>query len=248
MKDEGETYGTLALMCEVGIVIILCMIIIVRLPQHSARGTNDSETVTEIPTERASLTETCTIAPTDTPSPSPTAVPPSPTEMPQLEVRATVAGCTIKQVGKGHQWKPYTRYTSYNVPSSQQYKLQKIAKTAENGIRVVTDPDGVDRYCVALGTYWAGGQPEHIGRCVDVYMYNGAVLHCVLADVKKDEHSLGGKRQYGAHGEVLEFIVDGKAISADVKNYGNVSKAGPEFAGDVEQMVIMDMWIEGFGK
>lgn len=146
MKDDGQTYGTIALMFEIGIVIILCMIILVMLPQHSERGTNDTEKATEIPTER--VTETCTIAPTDTPSPSPTAVPPSPTEMPQLEVRATVAGCTVKQVGKGHQWKPYTRYTSYNIPSSQQYKLQKIAKTAENGIRVVTDPEGVEQMVI----------------------------------------------------------------------------------------------------
>lgn len=193
-------------------------------------------TNTPTPTERASLTKTCTLATTPTATPEST---PEPT---------MTTGPTPKQAGKGHTFKPYTRYTAYDLKSSQQYKLQLIAKTAENGIRVVTDPLGKDRYCVALGTAWAGGQPKHIGRCIDVYMANGAVLHCVLADVKRQEDTVDGANLYGkTNNDVLEFIVDGQKISQAVKTTGNVSNAGPEFVGGVEKIEVFDLWIEGFG-
>ena len=158
-------------------------------------------------------------------------------------------GPTPKQAGKGHTFKPYTRYTAYDLKSSQQYKLQKVAWTEKRtGIRIVTDPNGVDRYCVALGTAWAGGQPKHIGRCLDVYMENGAVLHCVLADVKRQEDTVDGANLYGkTNNDVLEFIVDGQKISQAVKTTGNVSNAGPEFVGGVERIEVFDLWIEGFG-
>ena len=114
---------------------------------------------------------------------------------------------------------------------------------------MVDDPLGVPRYCVALGTYWCGAHPEHIGRCVDVYMVNGSVLHCVLADVKRTEDTINAGNRYGAiNYDVLEFIVDGKALPEAVRYYGDVSKAGEQFVGDAECMVVFDLWIEGFGK
>lgn len=197
-------------------------------PEMTAAITN---TPTPRPTERASLTKPCTLAPTATPESTTTPEP------------------TPKQAGKGHTFKPYTRYTAYNLKSSQQYKLQKVAWTeARTGIRIVTDPNGIDRYCVALGTAWAGGQPKHIGRCIDVYMENGAVLHCVLADVKRQEDTVDGANLYGkTNNDVLEFIVDGQKISQTVKTTGNVSNAGPEFEGAVRNMVVYDLWIDGFG-
>ena len=209
-------------------------------PELTAAITN---TPTPRPTERASLTKTCTLAPTPTATPEPTKEPtstPEPTTTPEP---------TPKQAGKGHTFKPYTRYTAYNLKSSQQYKLQKAAWTEKRtGIRIVTDPNGVDRYCVALGTAWAGGQPKHIGRCLDVYMENGAVLHCVLADVKRQEDTVDGANLYGkTNNDVLEFIVDGQKISQAVKTTGNVSNAGPEFVGGVERIEVFDLWIEGFG-
>lgn len=209
-------------------------------PEVTAAITN---TPTPRPTERASLTKTCTLAPTPTATPEQTKEPtstPEPTTTPEP---------TPKQAGKGHTFKPYTRYTAYNLKSSQQYKLQKAAWTEKRtGIRIVTDPNGVDRYCVALGTAWAGGQPKHIGRCIDVYMENGAVLHCVLADVKRQEDTVDGANLYGkTNNDVLEFIVDGQKISQAVKTTGNVSNAGPEFVGGVERIEVFDLWIEGFG-
>ena len=201
-------------------------------PELTAAITN---TPTPRPTERASLTKACTLAPTPTATPEPTPTPASSRTQPVEK--------------KNHNFKPYTRYTAYNLKSSQQYKLQKAAWTeTRTGIRIVTDPNGVDRYCVALGTAWAGGQPKHIGRCLDVYMVNGAVLHCVLADVKRQEDTVDGANLYGkTNNDILEFIVDGQKISLAVKTTGNVSNAGPEFVGGVERIEVFDLWIEGFG-
>ena len=199
-------------------------------PEVTAAITN-----TPTPTVRASVPKTCTI----TPTPEQTA---TPTPTPALSR-------TQPDEKKNHDFKPYTRHTAYDLKSSQQYKLQKAAWTeTRTGIRIVTDPNGIDRYCVALGTAWAGGQPKHIGRCLDVYMENGAVLHCVLADVKRQEDTVDGANLYGkTNNDVLEFIVDGQKISQAVKTTGNVSNAGPEFVGGVEKIEVFDLWIEGFG-
>lgn len=190
---------------------------------------------TVIPTQSPTPSPTMTPSPTFTPSPSPS---PSPTPSPIPKGKA---------VEKGHSFKPYTGHWAYNLHGSAQHSLQKVCRTAENGIRVAVDPYGVERYCVALGTFWAGGQPKDIGRCLDVYMINGAVLHCVLADVKRQEDAKGNK--YGrVNNDLLEFIVDEKVLSKAVKECGNVSKAGDEFVGDAWQIVVLDYWIEGFGK
>lgn len=195
------------------------------------------------------VTAAITNTPTPTATPWPTSTPEPTKEPTSTPDPTTTPEPTPKQAGKGHTFKPYTRYTAYNLKSSQQYKLQKAAWTeTRTGIRIVTDPNGVDRYCVALGTAWAGGQPKHIGRCLDVYMENGAVLHCVLADVKRQEDTVDGANLYGkTNNDVLEFIVDGQKISQAVKTTGNVSNAGPEFVGGVERIEVFDLWIEGFG-
>ena len=193
--------------------------------------------ITNTPTPRPTKQATATKAATPTPTPEPTQAP------------TATAGPTPKQVESGHTFKPYTSYTAYNLKSSQQYKLQKAAWTEKRtGIRIVTDPNGVDRYCVALGTAWAGGQPKHIGRCIDVYMENGAVLHCVLADVKRQEDTKDNANRYGRiNNDILEFIVDTSKVPKIVITTGNVSNAGPEFTGGVKNMVVFDLWIEGFG-
>jgi hypothetical protein len=175
--------------------------------------------------------------PTFTPTPTPTPIP---------SVR--------KEVEQGHRRKPYTRHFVYDVKGTAQCKLQSVAYTDEaTGIRVVNDPLGNPRYCVALGTYWCGGHPEHIGRCVDVYMVNGAFLRCVLADVKRTEDTKNRANRYGEiNNDVLEFIVDGAKLPASVDlnkgGNGDVSRAGAEFEGDAEYMIVYDLWIDGFGK
>ena len=226
-QREGKTQVIAELLLVLGSVLILMSCFRQRVHEAPVPAPTMTPTV--------SPTFTPTPSPTMTPSPSPS---PSPTPSP-IPVGKAVEG--------GHTMKPYTGYWAYNLKGSAQHSLQKICKTAENGIRVATDSFGVDRYCVALGIYWAGGQPKDIGRCLDVYMVNGSILHCVLADVKRQEDAKGNK--YGRiNNDILEFIVDEKVLSWAVKECGNVSKAGAEFEGDAWQIVVLDYWIEGFGE
>jgi len=244
MKNENENLGFTALMLEVGIVIVMCLIILARLQKSDERKEVPSPTVT--PTMAAIPTELPTATPTAVPTVTPTAMP---TEEPTTYRTSFPKTCTIKEAEPGHQYKPFTWYTSYNVPGSAQARLQKVARTAENGVRVVTDPEGFERYCVALGTYWAGAHPEHIGRCVDVVMENGTVLRCVLADVKRTEHTKKGQNKYGlGNNDILEFICDKNVLCEAAKVCGNCSKISAEFEGDVKRLIVWDMWIEGFGK
>ena len=197
--------------------------------------------VTDIPTP------TLTASPTIYTSPTPTSPPPTPTPTcTPVPTKKPTPKPTKVADSTNHSWKPYTRYTVYNVKSSMQYKLQQIAHTGSLGIRVVKDSAGEERYCVAMAIAWAGGQPKDIGRCIDIHMKNGAVLKCVLSDVKKTEHTAYSGNKYGAKGELVEFIIDQNAVSAKVKNSGDVSNAGPEFVGEASKVVVRDdLYIPG---
>ena len=231
-KEYDEPSGSKAIPQEVIVFAEVVFVFLILLFVFRQRTPKEP---IPVPTETPTPTMTNTPTPTPSPSPSPSPTPTcTPTPIPEG-----------KAVEKGHPWKPFTGYWAYNAKGTAQHALQKVAKSTDNGLRVVTDPYGVDRYCVALGTYWAGGHPEHIGRCLDVYMVNGAVLHCVLADVKKEEDTKGGKNRYGkANNDFLEFIVDERYLPKEV--HGDVSDVGSEFEGDAWQVVVFDYWIDGF--
>jgi len=231
-KVQREAKAQVMVFAEIFSVVVIVLLLLFCFRQRTEL---QHQVPTEIPTQSPTptMTPSPTVTPTNTPSPSPT-----PSPIPEG-----------KAVEKGHTFKPYTGHWAYNLKGSAQHSLQNVCHTAENGIRVVVDPYGVERYCVALGTYWAGGQPKDIGRCLDVYMINGAVLHCVLADVKRQEDTKGDKNRYGKiNNDLLEFIVDEKHLPSSVKECGNVSKAGTDFEGDAWQIVVLDYWIEGFGR
>ena len=216
--------------------------------------------------ERASFEKTCTLSPTPTrtPTPRPTATPeptvtptPEPTSTPKPTKtptpKPTKAPVQTGSVGTknvptgGHDWKPYARHTAITAKNSPQYKLQQIAKTDSNGLRYVKDKDGVKRYCVALPVYWAGGSTKDIGRCFDVKMKNGEVLHCVLGDVKKIEHSQNGEGKFGAHGELMEFQVEQDKLPEIVRKSGDISRLGGAFEGEAVEITVLDYYIDGFG-
>lgn len=226
-QEQRAEKTQVIVVCEiVAVFLILCFCFRQRTPIHAPAPTMIPTTT---PSPSPSPTPSPTLTPTMTPSPTPTPLP-----------------FVEKEVDKGHPFKPWTEYVVYNVKGSQQNKLQKVAKTdKKSGIRVVVDPYGVERYCVALGTYWCGGHPEHIGRCVDMVMENGHILPCVLADVKREEDAK--RSRYGKiNNDVIEFIVDRKHLPSGV--YGDMQRAGEEFEGDVVRMIVYDIWIEGFGK
>lgn len=201
-------------------------------------GTNTpTQKPTATPTEMPLPTPTATQKPTNMPKPTNT---PQPTKKPTATPKTTYtegkAGTFSVPDGK-HDWKPYARHTKITRKTSQQYKLQLIAKTDDNGLRYVT-VDGVKRYCVALPVYWAGGSPSDVGRCFDVHMKNGATLHCVLGDVKKIEDSQNGEGKFGSKGELLEFQVDIDKLPKHV--HGDISDLGGEFEGNADKIIVYD--------
>ena len=211
----------------------------------------------------------------DTPTPTPTEVvaitatttpmPPTPTERPQERISTPTPTNTPKPTQKAsivpyptgyphtrkvddpnaHTWKPYARYWKITKKNSAEYRLQQIAHAASNGLRVVTDPNGVERYCIALEPMWAGGQDVDIGRCIDIKMANGAVLHCVLADCKRTENSYNQEGWYGSRGELIEFIADETKLPDGI--HGDISNVSKEFAGGIISVTVLDMYIDGFG-
>ena len=229
------------------------------------------EVPTEPPTCTVAPTATCTPAPVPTCTPEPTEVVVTPTRKPtervvtrkatntptptqkavKMQNKAYPTGYPHEQTVKNpekHTWKPYARHTAITNKSSAQWKLLQREKTADNGLRYVTDPDGVGRYCIALAPQWAGGTAKDIGRCVDLYMVNGEVIKCVLADIKKPEHTIDKAGYFGSRNELVEWIVDINKISEKVRKSGDVSNAGDEFAGGVRKVVVLDLYIDGFGR
>jgi len=197
-----------------------------------------TDTPTPVPDISSTPTPTMTVSPTPffTVAPSPTPVPtstptPKPTKTPTPKPTKTP---TPKVTKEDHSYKPYERYTMLSRKSSNQYKLQQVAVTNEHGFRMCKDPNGEWRYCVAMGTAWAGGQPEDIGRCIDIYMENGAVLKCCLGDVKSTPY-------YGKdHNDFVEFIVDETKLQKNVKAHGDISYESPDFVGEAAKIVAYD--------
>ena len=111
----------------------------------------------------------------------------------------------------------------------------------------MTDQEGVKRYCIALEPYWAGGTSKDIGRCVDLFMQDGSIIHCVLADTKRIERSQNGEGKYGRKGELAEFLCDGNKLNAAVKTSGTVSSLGGAFAQEAIEVWVHDSFIAGFG-
>lgn len=102
---------------------------------------------------------------------------------------------------------------------SDQYKLKADYVLDQSGIWTY---DG--RYCVAVGSYYT----QEIGKCVDVYLQNGNVITCILADCKDDKDTDITCRQ-NPNGSVIEFIVNESSLSSEVKKHGNCTYAYPEF-------------------
>lgn len=211
-----------------------------------------SVTVTLVPTPTATAAPVPTATPTEvpataTPKPTKRVATPTPTTAKVVPYPTGYPHTRKVDDPDKHAWKPYARYTMITAVCSREYALQQIARTAENGLRVVVDPNGVERYCIALAPQWAGGQSVDIGRCIDIKMANGETLHCVLGDCKKHEHTQGKQGYYGSKGELIEFIADQAALPDNVRNGGDVSALGGAFAGAAKSVTVLDLYIDGFG-
>lgn len=211
----------------------------------------------------ATPTETPTASPTKVPTASPTRTQepsnaPSTTNSPLPTITSLFEDFTTSygtpgrrkaEVNGTHGWKPLAWYTAVNDRTMPQWRLQQIAKTDERGLRIVKDPNGEWRYCVALPVYWAGGSSDDIGRCVDIIMANGATLKCVLGDTKRVWKSVNGEGKYGVgHNELIEVQCDLSKMNPIVPQMGDASYIGPEWEGDVAEVIALDLFIDGFGK
>lgn len=164
-----------------------------------------------------------------------------------------------------HKKKIYTEFTEVTLKSSLQYKLlysdwdndgvPDRYSDVLSGVRVITDQFGVDRFCVAVGTYWANGE---IGRFIDFVMENGNIIPCITCDVKQDIHTKNWRGKYGsAANDLIEFYVDPMVLP--IVDYcddgsgiglrfpaGDVSKAREDFEGAIVKVIVYDAYFEGF--
>ena len=121
---------------------------------------------------------------------------------------------TVKSV-HGDKRKSYMDWRCITSVSSPQYKLQRRAKTASNGIRTVNG-----RYCVALGSYYT----SKIGRYVDLVLANGEVIKCVIGDQKADKDT-NSQNAIGNDGSATEFIVSTGSLSHKTRQMGDIGYA-----------------------
>lgn len=120
----------------------------------------------------------------------------------------------VKSVN-GDRRKSYMDWRCITSVSSPQYKLQRKASTASNGIRTVNG-----RYCVALGSYYT----SKIGKYVDLVLSNGQVIKCVIGDQKADRDT-NSQNAIGHDGSAAEFIVTTSALSHKTRQMGDVGYA-----------------------
>ena len=120
-------------------------------------------------------------------------------------------------------------YKAITDKSSQQYKLQTEAYTAEYGIRAV---DG--RYCIAMGSYYA----VKIGTHIDLIMENGSVIECILADCKSNMCTNAANQQDINNNSVVEFVVDMSSLDKNAKKMGDISYAEDKFRGNIKEIKV----------
>lgn len=130
------------------------------------------------------------------------------------------------EVPDNNSFKSYMSYKSITDESSDQYALQRdYAYNGDYGIRMVDD-----RYCIAVGTFYA----EDIGRKLDIVMENGAVLKCIVGDVKNNIHTDELNQQHTVDKSVIEFIINKSKVSDEILYGGDISAVHKDFLGEIK--------------
>lgn len=138
------------------------------------------------------------------------------------------AGITY-DVPSNSDFKSYMDYTTITSKSSNQYKLQQLSVTNDDGLRTYDN-----RYCIALGN----GFHVSVGDYVDV-LIGDKVIECVVGDIKQDIHTGDDNMQVVHNGNVVEFIVDKTVLDPDVAYSGNISNISG-FEGNVDYITVHD--------
>ncbi len=125
-------------------------------------------------------------------------------------------------------WMDWRKITAVN---SRQYKLQKYAVTAYDGIRTVNG-----RYCIAIGTFFNAA----VGQYVDLILKNGTTIECIVGDIK-DDRDTDENNVFTVHSNCCsEFVVDIEVLTKDVQVSGDTSKLYSNWESPVQYIVVHD--------
>ena len=128
--------------------------------------------------------------------------------------------------------KSYMDYRTITLTSSKQYKLQyTYAYTGNYGIRQING-----RYCIAVGSHFT----KKVGTYLDLYLENGEIIPCILADCKADIHTDKRNIITEHDGSLAEFIIDKNSLKKEIKLHGDVSKACSEWDSPIEKIRIYE--------
>ncbi len=147
----------------------------------------------------------------------------------KIKTTKTPSTGILATVPSNNSFKSYMSYKTITSKTSKQYKLQQKATTGKYGIRVVKN-----RYLIAIGTGFSAG----VGTNIDIEMENGAIIECIVGDIKSDKHTDPTHRQQKYDKSVVEFIVDTSCLSSDVKSHGDISYANKAFEGEIRNLIL----------
>lgn len=111
-------------------------------------------------------------------------------------------------------FKAYMDYRAITNTHSEQYKLQKVSSTDDNGLRVHNG-----YYLIALGTYYS----TTVGERFKITLDTGEELLCEVGDIKGDSSTDETNRYVPINGNIVEFIVDTDKLPKKVRKMGSVS-------------------------
>lgn len=119
-------------------------------------------------------------------------------------------------------FKGYMDYRTITDKKSDQWKLQEVANTNQDGLRVIND-----MYLVALGTYYT----DKCGDVFKVTLEDDNEFLVMVGDIKNPVHT-DENNQYvpmsNDCGNVIEFIIDIKTLPRTSKLMGTVCGLGLE--------------------
>lgn len=127
------------------------------------------------------------------------------------------------------------RYRSIFSTSSKQYRLQQYCHTGKFGVRQYKD-----RFCVALGSAFH----TSIGQYFDLYLENGEVIKCVMADQKADAHTDPSNIFTVQSGCMSEFIVDMEKLNTKARKMGDISFCTDRWRSRVVKVKVYEKYIE----
>ena len=126
-------------------------------------------------------------------------------------------------------FKAWMDFRAIRNQNSQQWRMQQLAYTCEDGFRRV---NGMP--LIAMGTYFI---EYGVGDVFEITLSSGVRFRAVIGDVKDDRHTDPTNRFHGVNGSVIEFIIDREVMSWDILSTGNIAFAGfPGYVVSVKRL------------